>query len=91
MKDKILKILTKNFKANHMEYQNALNELLNLHSVMHWVYVKHNNPTVIDTYFTMDDQGFMGFRTWKDTFWEGENIVGEGKVTHWMKLDPPCV
>ena len=33
MKDKILKILTKNFKANHMEYQNALNELLNLHSV----------------------------------------------------------
>ena len=33
MKDKILKILTKNFKANHMEYQNALNELLNLHNV----------------------------------------------------------
>ena len=33
MKDKILKILTKNFKANHMEYQNALNELLNLHIV----------------------------------------------------------
>ena len=34
MKDKILKILTENFKANHMEYQNALNELLNLHSAM---------------------------------------------------------
>lgn len=33
MKDEILKILTKNFKANHMEYQNALNEILNLHSV----------------------------------------------------------
>lgn len=33
MKDEILKILTENFKANHMEYQNALNKLLNLYSV----------------------------------------------------------
>lgn len=33
MKDEILKILTKNFKANHMEYQNALNKLLDLYNV----------------------------------------------------------
>lgn len=32
MKDKIDKILTEIFKANHMEYQNARNELSNLHS-----------------------------------------------------------
>jgi len=34
MKEEIIKILTENFKANHMEYQNALNKLLNLYSVM---------------------------------------------------------
>ena len=35
MKDEILKTLTENYKANHMEHQNALNKLLNLHGVIH--------------------------------------------------------
>lgn len=64
---------------------------LPLTNVIHWVAVSDAQPDKRDTYFVYDELGFMGFRTWKDTFWEGDNIVGEPKVTHWTIVQPPCV
>ena len=73
------------------EVSNKELQQLPLANVIHWVAVSDAQPDKRDTYFVYDDFGFMGFRTWKDTFWEGDNIVGEPKVTHWTIVEPPCV
>jgi len=65
---------------------------LRKHDVIHWVAVKDAQPARRDlAYLTYDESGFMTWRYWKDTFWEGEHIVNEPKVTHWTIVQPPCV
>lgn len=72
------------------EVSNRELQQLPLANVIHWVTVSDAQPDKRGIYFVYDDLGFMGFRNWKDTFWEGDNIVGEPKVTHWTIIEPPC-
>ena len=64
-----------------------------LANVINWVAVSKTNPPEgeYETYFVRDDMGFMYERNWKGHFWEGDNIVGEPKVTHWTIVEPPCL
>lgn len=65
---------------------------LPLANVIHWVAITDAQPDRRDLiYLTCDELGFMSWRYWKDTFWEGDNILGEPKVTHWTIVQPPCV
>ena len=65
---------------------------LPLANVIHWVAVSDALPDRRDlAYLTYDELGFMSWRYWKDTFWEGEHIANEPKVTHWTIVQPPCV
>jgi hypothetical protein len=66
---------------------------LTLANVVNWVEVNYSNPpeSEYETYFVRDDIGFMYEANWKGHFWEGSNIVGEPKVTHWTIIKPPCL
>ena len=66
---------------------------LTLANVINWVAVSHTNPPEgeHETYFVIDDMGFMYQRNWKGHFWEGDHIVNESKVTHWTIVKPPCL
>jgi len=63
---------------------------LPLANVIHWVAVSDTQPNKETHYFTWDGM-FMIERRWKGTFWEGEHIANEPKVTHWTIIEPPCV
>lgn len=63
---------------------------LALANVVHWVAVADAQPDRRDlAYLTYDESGFMTWRYWKGTFWEGEHIANEPKVTHWTIVQPP--
>ena len=66
---------------------------LTLANVINWVAVSHTTPPEgeHETYFVIDDMGFMYERNWKGHFWEGDHIVNEPKVTHWTIVKPPCL
>ena len=68
----------------HTEVSNKELQQLPLNNVIHWVAVSDAQPD-------RRDLGFMTWRYWKGTFWEGEHIVDEPKVTHWTIVQPPCV
>ena len=76
-----------NTEASNKELQQ-----LPLANVIHWVAVSDSQPDRRDlAYLTYDELGFMTWRYWKDTFWEGEHIANEPKVTHWAIVQPPSV
>lgn len=62
---------------------------LPFNNIIHWVSILEAQPEKRDTYFCCDSNGDVGFRTWKDTFWEGDNIVGYAKVTYWTVINLP--
>lgn len=66
-------------------------EQLNLSGVINWVAVDKQKPPTIDLLYLTYNGDEMLFRYWNSTYFEGEHIASEPKVTHWAIVKPPCL
>lgn len=74
-------------------YYTALNAFkkLSIHGVINWVAVDEQKPPTIDLLYLTYNGDEMVFRYWNSTYFEGEHIASEPKVTHWAIVKPPCL
>ena len=66
-------------------------EQCNIHSVINWVAVDKQEPPTVDLLYLTYNGDEMVFRYWNSTYFEGEHIANELKVTHWAIVKPPCL
>ena len=60
-------------------------------AVMRWVAVSERTPENNALCLCATEYGYS-FRYWKGNHFEGEHVVNEPKVTHWMYApEPPCL
>lgn len=71
----------------------ALEEInkLPIHGVINWVAVDEQKPPTIDLLYLTYNGDEMIFRYWNSTYFEGEHIANEPKVTHWAIVKSPCL
>ena len=75
----------------YCDYLEEQNKQLSIHGVINWVAVDKQNPPTIDLLYLTYNGDEMVFRYWNSTYFEGEHIASEPKVTHWAIVKPPCL
>jgi hypothetical protein len=63
-------------------------EQLRIHYVIGWVAVSERTPKTNDLCLCSTECGYS-FRYWEGNHFEGEHVVNEPKVTHWMYAPEP--
>ena len=62
-----------------------------IHVVINWVAIDNQKPISVDLLYLTYNGDEMIFRYWNSTYFEGEHIANEPKVTHWAIIKPPCL
>jgi len=104
MKDLIIKILKEHstYLDRSRSYEGIYDEQFDyvadalmkqciIHGVINWVAVNKQKPPTIDLLYLTYNGDEMIFRYWNSTYFEGEHIANEPKVTHWAIVKPPCL